>query len=93
MRAAAAPNAFRYDVSAGHATLAPPAPFAGVGRYERSASGHGRLLGGLSVDFPGRAGVRLAGPTTRAGLQRYLDNPSHPFRPTAHRRFSPRARS
>ena len=75
--------AFRYDVPAGRATLAPPSPFAGVGRYKRGDATPARLRGTLTVDFPGRSGVRLAGPDTRAGLRRFVDNPSHPFRPAA----------
>ncbi len=83
VQAVGPPAAFRYDVPAGRATLTPPSPFAGLGKYQRSGSGRGRLLGNLVVDFPGRSGVRIAGPTSRASLQRFVDNPSHPFRPAA----------
>ena len=83
VRAAGTPAAFQFDVPEARATLAPPSPFAGVGEFERRGSGPGSLRGTLSVDFPGRSGVRLAGPGTRAGLERFVDNPSHPFRPAA----------
>jgi hypothetical protein len=75
--------AFRFDVPADSATLAPPLPFAGVGRFDRHGRHPGRLLGTLAVDFPGRSDVRIAGLTTQAGLESYVDNPSHPFRPAA----------
>jgi hypothetical protein len=83
VRVVAAAGAFRFDVGEGRATLTPPPPFAGAGEFERRGSGPGRLSGTLSIDFPGRSSVRLAGPGTRAGLERFVDNPSHPFRPAS----------
>jgi hypothetical protein len=41
----------------------------------------GHLRGNLAIDFPGRSGVRLSG--ARGSLQRWVQTPSHPFRPDA----------
>jgi hypothetical protein len=68
------PAAFRYEVSAQTARLAPPAPFAGVARFVSGGKG-----GGLTVDFPGRSNVSLAG--ARGSLSRYVANPGQVFRP------------
>jgi hypothetical protein len=76
---AGAPPAFEYDVSAQTARLAPPPPFAGVARFDRAGKRQGQLQGGLTVDFPGRSNVSLAG--LRGGLSRYIANPSHRSRP------------
>lgn len=83
VRAVGLPAAFDFDVPSGHAILAPPLPFAGIGKFARSASGPADLLGDLAVDFPGNSDVRIAGLSTRADLERHVDNPSHPFRPAA----------
>jgi hypothetical protein len=72
-------SAFDFDVPSQSARLHPPAPFGGTARFLRSSGGIGRLEGNLEVDFPGRRGVSLAG--TRGSLQRWVDNPGHPFRP------------
>jgi hypothetical protein len=87
----AAPAAFRYDVSAQTARLAPPMPFAGVARFDRAGRRPGRLRGELTVDFPGRSGVSLAG--LGGSLSRYIANPSHRSRPFPDRqleRITPR---
>jgi hypothetical protein len=76
----AKPAAFDYDVAAGVATVTPPAPFDGEATYSRTPKGGASWHGNLSVDFPGRAGVPLTGPGTRASLVRAVQNPSHPFR-------------
>jgi hypothetical protein len=76
----AKPAAFDYDVPAGTATVAPPAPFDGEATYNRPSKGPATWHGDLSVDFPGRAGVRLTGAGTQASLVRAVQNPSHPFR-------------
>jgi hypothetical protein len=76
--ATGAPAAFDYDVPAQFARLAPPSPFSGSARFERSGKGPGRLHGALSVDFPGRSNVSLAG--ARGSLVRYVDNPDQVFR-------------
>jgi len=77
--AEAKPDAFDFDVSAGTATVAPPAPFDGEATFGRTREG-ATWHGDLAVDFPGRAGVRLTGTGTRASLVRAVQNPSHPFR-------------
>ena len=71
---------FDYDVPAGTATVAPPAPFHGKAAFRRRSKGPPSWHGDLSVDFPGRAGVHLAGAGTRASIVRAVLNPSHPFR-------------
>jgi hypothetical protein len=83
VQAVGPPAAFRFDVPDGRATVVPPLPFAGVGKFRRGALGRSRLLGTLAVDFPGNSDVHLSGAATRAGLERYVANPSHPFRPAA----------
>jgi hypothetical protein len=50
------------------ATLAPPAPFAGQATFRRNADPANRWTGNLSVDFPGRADVSLAGKRFKAAL-------------------------
>jgi len=74
-----APAAFDYDVPAQIARLAPPSPFSGTARFQRSGKGAGRLQGALSVDFPGRSNVSFA--DARGSLIRYVDNPGQVFRP------------
>lgn len=85
------PAAFRYDVSAQTARLAPPQPFAGAAHYVRARKHQGRLYGGLTVDFPGHSGVSLAG--LRGGLSRYIANPNNrslPFLGRQLERIAPR---
>ncbi|MGN6557219.1 MAG: hypothetical protein ACTHLH_04315 [Solirubrobacterales bacterium] len=71
-------GAFDFDVPAHTALVKPPAPFNGSARFIRHGEGPGRLRGSLSVDFPGRSNVSLG--SSRSGLVRYVQNPSHPFR-------------
>jgi len=78
---AAGPSAFDFDVPNQRATLTPPAPFSGSARFLRGNEKHGRLFGNLALDFPGRSNVSLSG--VRGSLQRWVQNPSHPFRPAA----------
>lgn len=74
------PGAFSFDVPGQTALLEPPSPFRGTATFHRSRRRNpGRLRGSLSVDFPGRADVSLAG--AKGSLVRYVDHPSHPFRP------------
>jgi hypothetical protein len=73
-------RAFRYDVAARMATVRPAFPFSGKAAYHAAAGSPGGLFGDLTVDFPGRSGVRLTGARTRAALVRAVQNPSHPFR-------------
>jgi hypothetical protein len=78
--AVAGPEAFKFDVSSQTALLNPPSPFKGTATFHRtSRRTPGRLRGSLSVDFPGHSNVSLAG--SRGSLVRYVDHPSHPFRP------------
>jgi hypothetical protein len=78
--AVAGPGAFDFDVPGQTAQLRPPSPFQGTGTLHRTSRRiPGRLRGGLSVDFPGRSNVSLAG--SKGSLVRYVDHPSHPFRP------------
>jgi hypothetical protein len=78
--AEAKPAAFDYDVPAGTAAVSPPAPFEGEATFRRGQGRSTSWHGDLSVDFPGRADVRLVAPGTRASLVRAVQNPSHPFR-------------
>ena len=62
------PNAFRFDRALDAATLDPPAPFAGEGRFTRGPSRKGIWDGDLTVDLPGRSDVPLTGTGTWATL-------------------------
>jgi len=73
-------GSFNFDVPSGTANVKPPEPFAGEASYFRPSDTKSRWQGDLSVDFPGRANVRLTGAGTRASLIRAVLNPSHPFR-------------
>jgi hypothetical protein len=76
------PGAFRFDIPNQTALLNPPSPFQGTATFRRhSRRTPGRLRGSLSVDFPGHSNVSLAG--SRGSLVRYVDHPSHPFRPSS----------
>jgi hypothetical protein len=61
---------FRFDRRLRTATLHPPAPFAGTGRFVRSRKAGKRWGGDLTVDMPGRADVPLTGSALRATLVR-----------------------
>jgi hypothetical protein len=61
-------SAFEYDPRIRTATVRPPAPFSGVGRFHRSAEPANRWTGNLTVDLPGRRDVKLAGGGFRASL-------------------------
>jgi hypothetical protein len=78
--AEAKPAAFDYDVPAGTATVSPPLPFEGEAVFQRGSDKSASWHGDLTVDFPGKANVRLTAPGTRASLVRAVQNPSHPFR-------------
>jgi hypothetical protein len=71
------PSAFAFDFPTGIATVAPPSPFSGRGVYRRLQDGGSTWRGNLSVDFPGRPGVKLNG--GYATLERVVRNPGHPF--------------
>jgi hypothetical protein len=70
------PGGFRLPASNGYS----PAPFEGEAAYRRGPGKSTSWHGDLTVDFPGRADVRLATPGSRASLIRAVQNPSHPFR-------------
>jgi len=67
---AAAPGSFDFDVPSGVARVSPPRPFAGEATYQRGSGKSASWQGNLSVDFPGRADLRLTGSDTRASLVR-----------------------
>lgn len=78
--AVAGSGAFEFDVPGQTALLNPPSPFNGTATFHRTSRRiPGRLRGSLNVDFPGRSNVSLVG--SRGSLVRYVDHPSHPFRP------------
>lgn len=61
-------STFDFDPKVQTATLRPPAPFSGSARFDRNAKPANRWTGDLTVDLPGRAGVKLTGPRIRASL-------------------------
>ena len=76
----AAPGSFDFDVPSGEARVRPPEPFAGEASYLRPPGKKSQWSGDLSVDFPGRVGVGLTGPGTRASMIRAVLNPGQIFR-------------
>lgn len=70
-------GALIYDRRLRVATVRPPAPFAGHASFHghpstRGVGGSGHWSGNLTVDLPGRAGVRITGP----GFNAQLEHPS-----------------
>jgi hypothetical protein len=62
---------FVFDSKVRTATLRPSAPFSGIGRFNRAAAmPANRWSGDLTVDLPGREGVKLTGSDDRASLNR-----------------------
>jgi hypothetical protein len=61
-------GAFGYDRSLNTATLAPPPPFSGRGRFRRDAAAAYPWTGNLTVDLPGRSDVPLTGARIDATL-------------------------
>lgn len=57
------PSLIRVNESLTGASLAPPAPFHGTGRYRASPDGSSTWLGNLSVNFPGAPRFPLTGPS------------------------------
>lgn len=53
--------AFEYDPLLRAATVEPSIPFSGTAHFRREADPANQWTGSLSVDFPGRSGVRLTG--------------------------------
>jgi hypothetical protein len=64
----AGPGAFRWNLGAGTAHVAPPAPFTGSADYERRRRGKPIWRGSLSVPVLGGKPMRLTGPAFRASL-------------------------
>jgi hypothetical protein len=62
------PGVFEFALSLESATLTPSAPFAGYATFHRNAKPANRWTGNLTVDFPGRANVSLAGGRFKAAL-------------------------
>ena len=72
---------FMFDSKVRSATLRPSAPFSGTGRFNRAAMPANRWSGNLTVDLPGRAGVKLTGSGDRARLVRSHED-FHPGSPS-----------
>jgi hypothetical protein len=64
---------FVFDAGLDHATLAPPAPFAGNATFTRIDDFASRWEGPLTVSFPGAANVPLTGRAYAWGLDRSTD--------------------
>ena len=77
--AEAPPASFVFASDLSSATVQPPLPFHGEASFQRSPSGLA-WSGPLSVDFPGREDVQLAGPRFTAHLARDSSSSSFFFR-------------
>lgn len=64
----ASAHTFEYDPKVKTATVRPPAPFSGTAHFHRNAKPGNRWTGDLSVDLPGKPGVKLTGGHLRASL-------------------------
>jgi hypothetical protein len=64
----AGPGAFRWDLGAGTAHVAPPAPFTGSAEFKRRPHGKAIWRGSLSVPVLGGKPMRLTGPAFSASL-------------------------
>jgi hypothetical protein len=64
------PRTFATDDALSFATLAPKAPFAGIGSLTRDTSGARLWNGSLAVSFPGAPDVPLTGPMFKTRLTR-----------------------
>lgn len=62
-------RAFSFDRRLRHARLSPGGPFAGHAVFDAGAKPRNRWRGNLTVDLPGRANVRLAGPGLHTRLE------------------------
>lgn len=62
-------TAFEYDSSLSTADLEPPAPFSGSATLVDANGPSPRLVGSLTVDLPGRPGLRVAGTVRRSSLE------------------------
>jgi hypothetical protein len=65
----ASADALHYDRRLHHATVTPPAPFAGYGSFHAHAPRANQWRGNLTVDFPGHADVPVTGPGFWADLE------------------------
>lgn len=61
-------SSFAFQPTFRSALLGPPPPFSGHAVFHRSAPPANRWTGNLTVDFPGRSGVRLTGAGIKATL-------------------------
>jgi hypothetical protein len=61
-------RSFAFEDNLRSATVEPPAPFSGSAGFERVAKGRKTWTGDLSVSFPGRSGVPLAGPKFESAI-------------------------
>jgi hypothetical protein len=77
--AEARPASFVFASDLSSATVQPPLPFEGEASFQRASSGP-IWSGSLSVDFPGREDVQLAGPRFTAHLARDSSSSSLFFR-------------
>jgi hypothetical protein len=77
--AEAPPASFVFASDLSSATVQPPLPFQGEASFQRESSGP-FWSGSLSVDFPGREDVQLAGPRFIAHLARDSSSSSFFFR-------------
>jgi hypothetical protein len=66
--AVAEAGTFEYDSKVKTATVHPPSPFSGTGKFRREAKPSAQWTGDLTVDFPGKAGVKLTGGKARVEL-------------------------
>jgi hypothetical protein len=80
VRAESGRRTFGFAIPPDTATARPPRPFEGFLQFVHERGSRPRISGDLTVDFPGRADVRVLGPgKTHASLVRAVLNPSHPF--------------
>jgi hypothetical protein len=67
-QAAGPPRDFTWNLKAGTARIAPPAPFSGSATFKRRSGGHSTWSGSLRVPVPGGQPMRLAGGAFKAQL-------------------------
>jgi hypothetical protein len=61
-------SGFHFDLKLRSAALSPPAPFSGSATFHRDAKPANGWTGNLTLDFPGRADVSMAGRAFKATL-------------------------
>lgn len=62
-------TSFEYDRSLSTAVLEPPSPFSGAATLSDANGPSARLAGDLTVDLPGRPGLRVAGAVRSSSLE------------------------